>query len=49
MAKFIYNNTKNVNFDYISFELNYDYYLYISYKKNLNSYLKLKIIKKLLF
>ena len=33
MAKFAYNNVKNTNTGYTLFELNYGYYLCISYKK----------------
>ena len=49
MAEFVYNNTKNANTGYLSFKLNYKYYFYIFYKKDLNFYLKLKIAKKLSF
>ena len=32
MTKYIYNNTKNTNIDYISFKLNFKYYYCIFYK-----------------
>ena len=46
MAKFNYNNTKNTNIYNILFELNYNYYLYILYKKNIEIYLKFQTINK---
>ena len=36
MAKFAYNNVKNVSTGFTPFELNCGYYLWISYKENLN-------------
>ena len=36
MAKFVYNNTKNVSISHTLFELKYDYYLYVSFKKDTN-------------
>ena len=45
---FVYNNIRNINTNYLLFKLNYRYYLYIFYKKDLNLYLKLKFIKKLI-
>ena len=46
MVKFAYNNVKNIDINYISFELNYRYYFCIFYKKYLDFYSKSKIIKK---
>lgn len=48
MIKFVYNNIKNTNTDYISFKLNYGYYLCISIEKNINSYFQPKLRDKLL-
>lgn len=48
MAEFAYNNTKNANIGYMFFELNYEYYLQISYKKDINSHLKSNTIDELL-
>lgn len=48
MAKFVYNNAKNANIGYISFELNCSYYLYILYKENLDFRSKSKSIDKLI-
>ena len=47
MAKFDYNNVKNVSIGYTPFELNCGYHSHILYKKNINSDFKLKIIDKL--
>lgn len=44
---FTYNNTKNINTSYKLFELNYSYYPYISYKKEVNLRFKSKLVKKL--
>ena len=33
MTKFAYNNAKNINTNYTSFELYYQYYFYIFLKK----------------
>lgn len=48
--EFRYNNAKNVNIDYISFKLKYDYYLHVSFEDKVNFYLKSckanKLIKK---
>ena len=49
MAEFAYNNTKNASTSYLLFELNYRYYLCVSYKKDLNLRLKSKIMEKLSF
>ena len=48
MAEFAYNNANNANLDYIPFELNYSYHLWISYKYNVNPYSKFKLADKLL-
>lgn len=48
MAKFAYNNLKNINIGFMFYELNYQYYSSISYKKNVDFNSKLKIVKKLL-
>lgn len=51
IGEFVYNNIKNASIDHTSFELNYKYYLYISFKKdidpNLRSYSAEKLAKKL--
>ena len=49
IAKFAYNNANNINIGYIFFELNYKYYLCITYKKDLDLCSILKIAKKLFF
>ena len=43
IAEFTYNNLKNDSIRYIFFELNYKYYLYISYKKNVNLCSRFKV------
>lgn len=43
IAKFIFNNIKNINVRYILFRLNCRYHLYISYKKDIKLYFKPKI------
>lgn len=55
MAKFVYNNAKNVTIGHIFFELNYSYYLQIFIEKDTksNSYSKTankltEMLKKLL-
>lgn len=48
MAKFAYNNAKNASIGHILFELNCGYHLYISYNKDIDSYSRLKLTKKLL-
>ena len=40
---------KNVNISHMSFKLNCRYYSQVSYKKNLDLYLKLKFGKKTIF
>ena len=47
MAEFAYNNAKNASAGHILFKLNCGYYLYISYKKDLDLRLKSKTTKKL--
>ena len=47
MAKFANNNAKNATIEYTHFEFNYKYYLYVSYKDNVNSYSKFKSVDKL--
>ena len=49
MAEFAYNNAKNTSTNHMIFELNCKFYPYISYKKNLDPHLKLKIAEKLSF
>ena len=49
MAKFAYNNAKNINIDYMFFELSCKYYFYIFYKKKLQLLLKVKNYKKFYF
>ena len=49
MVKFTYNNAKNAKIDNKFFILNCKYHSCIFYKKNLNLYLKLRIIKKHFF
>ena len=48
MAKFAYNNTKNASTDHTPFELNCEYYLWVSYKKAIDLYFKFKLANKLL-
>ena len=48
IAKFIYNNTKNTNFCYILFQLNFNYRFLISYKKDVDFYSKSNLKDKLL-
>ena len=40
MAKFIYNNVKNASIGHILFELNCGYYPKVSFKKDVNPYLR---------
>lgn len=47
MIKFAYNNTKNISTGYLFFKLNYNYYLYMSYEDEVNSYLRFYSINKL--
>lgn len=48
IAKFAYNNSKNVSTKYRPFKLNYGYYFYTSYKEDNDFYFKLKIDDELL-
>lgn len=47
----VYNNAKNVSIGQTSFELNYGYHPHISFKDNINFYLRShprkKLVKKL--
>lgn len=47
MAKFTYNNAKNVSISYTFFELNCNYYFQISYKNDVEFHSKLKLADKL--
>ncbi len=47
MAKFTYNNTKNLSTDHIFFELNYGYYLHVSYEEDVDLKSKSKLAEKL--
>ena len=47
MAEFAYNNAKNASFDYTLFELNCNFYPWLSYKKNVNLCSKFKLANKL--
>ena len=47
MAKFAYNNTKNASTNHMSFELNCDFYLQASYKKDVDPRSQSKSIAKL--
>ena len=47
MAKFTFNNIKNISTRYIFFKINYRYYLYILYKNNINLYSTFILINKL--
>ena len=44
---FAYNNAKNANISHTFFELNYRYYPYVYYKKDLDFHSKLKTKEKL--
>ena len=48
MAEFAYNNTKNVSISHTLFELNYGYYLWLSYEKNIDFRSKSRPVDKLL-
>ena len=48
IAKFAYNNTKNTSISHTSFKLNYDYYLWMLYKEDIDSRSKSKSTDKLL-
>ena len=47
MAKFVYNNVKNINTDYTFFQVNCGYYLQILYKEDINHCSKFKSADKL--
>ena len=47
MAKFTYNNIKNISLGYISSKLNFKYYFKVSFKNKINSYSKFYSINKL--
>ena len=47
MAEFAYNNAKNTNTDYISFELNCRYHPRVSYEKYLNFHSKARTEEEL--
>ena len=49
MVEFAYNNAKNASKSYIFFELNYRYYFYIFYEKDLDFCSKTKVKEKLFF
>lgn len=36
MTKFTYNNAKNASIDYMSFELNYDYYSHMIFEEDID-------------
>ena len=46
IAKFTYNNIKNISTSYTYFELNSIFYLFILYKKHIDFYLMSKAINK---
>lgn len=48
MTEFAYKNTKNASTGFTFFELNYSYYLCVSYQEDINLRSRLKIAKKLL-
>ena len=48
MAKFAYNNVKNVSIGYMLFELNYDFYSRASYKKEVDPHSQSKLRDKLI-
>ena len=47
MAEFAYNNAKNASTGHTSFEFNYGYHRYVSYKKDINPRSKSKWTDKL--
>ena len=47
MAEFAYNNAKNASTGFTPFELNCGYHLWVSYKKDLDPYSKLRTAEKL--
>ena len=48
MAKFVYNNAKNLSTSYTLFKLNYSYYSWMSYEEEVNPCSKFKSAEKLL-
>ena len=48
MAKFTYNNAKNVKNSHMSFELKFDYHSKVSFKEHIHPCFKFKLINKLL-
>lgn len=47
IAKFAYNNIKNISTSYTLFKLNFGIYFWVSYKKNINPQFKFKVVDKL--
>lgn len=47
MRKIMYKNANNISIDNTYFKLNRSYYLYVFFKKDINSYFRLKIADKL--
>lgn len=47
MAKFVYNNIKNISISYLSFQIKYGYNLQDFYKKKINSCFKFLLAKML--
>ena len=47
IAEFAYNNAKNASTGYTSFELNYGYYLCVSYEEDLDPRLKSRTVEEL--
>ena len=48
MAEFVYNNSKNASIGHMSFELNYGYYLCVSFEENTDLCSWLKLLDELL-
>ena len=49
MAEFTYNNTKNASTDFMPFELNCGYHLWVSYEEDLDPRSKSRIMEELSF
>ncbi len=47
IVEFAYNNAKNINISYTLFEFNYKYYPRVSFKDEINFYLRSYFTKKL--
>ncbi len=47
MAEFTYNNAKNASTSHTFFELNYSYYSYLSYKKDVDLRSKSQLAEEL--